>query len=104
MDAAIERADGEWMAAEIQLGSEKLIEQGVNSLLRLRSRVDTARMGEPAALIVITVAGYGFKAPTFSQQRRAAEVPACAIWWAFMRQEVPTRSVRWAFVYRSARL
>ena len=30
MDAVIERADGEWMAAEIQLGSEKLIEQGVS--------------------------------------------------------------------------
>ena len=61
VDAVIERADGEWMAAEIKLGGEKLIEQGVNSLLRLRKRVDTARTGEPSALIVITAAGFGFQ-------------------------------------------
>ena len=61
VDAVIERADGEWMAAEIKLGGEKLIEQGVSSLLRLRDRVDTARAGEPVALIVITATGYGFK-------------------------------------------
>jgi len=61
VDAVIERADGEWMAAEIKLGGEKLIEQGVSSLLRLRSRVDTTRMGEPSALIVLTAAGYAFK-------------------------------------------
>ena len=61
VDAVIERSDGEWMAAEIKLGGEKLIEQGADSLLRLRDRVDTARMGEPTALVVITAAGYGFK-------------------------------------------
>lgn len=60
VDAVIERADGEWMAAEIKLGGEKLIEQGVNSLLRLRKRVDTARTGKPSALIVITATGYSF--------------------------------------------
>ena len=61
VDAVIERADGEWMAAEVKLGGEKLIEQGVDSLLRLRCRVDTDRMGEPSALIVLTATGYGFK-------------------------------------------
>lgn len=61
VDAVIERGDGEWMAAEIKLGGEELIEQGVNSLLRLRSRVDTDRVGEPSSLIVITATGYGFK-------------------------------------------
>ena len=61
VDAVIEQADGEWMAAEIKLGGEDLIEQGVNSLRRLRDRVNTARMGEPSALIVITATGYGFK-------------------------------------------
>ena len=60
VDAVIERADGEWIAAEIKLGGEKLIEQGVSSLLRLRSRIDTARTGEPSALVVITATGYGF--------------------------------------------
>ena len=63
VDAVIERGDGEWMAVEIKLGGEKLIEQGVNSLLRLRRRVDTGRMGEPSALVVVTATGYGFKHP-----------------------------------------
>ena len=60
VDAVIERGDGEWMAAEIKLGGEKLIEQGVSSLLRLRRRVDTNRVGEPSALVVITATGYSF--------------------------------------------
>lgn len=60
VDAVIERGDGEWMAAEIKLGGERLIEQGVSSLLRLRRRVDTNRVGEPSALVVITATGYGF--------------------------------------------
>ena len=60
VDAVIERGDGEWMAAEIKLGGEKLIEQGVSSLLRLRRKVNTNRVGEPSALVVITATGYGF--------------------------------------------
>ncbi len=61
VDAVIERGDGEWMAAEIKLGGERLIEQGVNSLLRLRRRVDTDRVGEPSAMAVITATGYSFE-------------------------------------------
>ena len=61
VDAVIERAGGEWMAAEIKLGGEKLIEQGVSSLLRLRNRVDADRMGQPSSLVVITATGYGFE-------------------------------------------
>ncbi|MCY3807427.1 MAG: DUF4143 domain-containing protein [bacterium] len=63
VDAIVERADGEWMAAEIKLGGEALIRHGVKSLLRLRDRVDAARMGTPAALLVITATGYGFQHP-----------------------------------------
>ena len=61
VDAVIERGDGEWMAAEVKLGGEKLIEQGVSSLLRLRARVDVERIGEPSALVVLTATGYGFE-------------------------------------------
>lgn len=66
VDAVIERAEGEWMAAEIKLGGEKLIEQGVNSLLRnsllrLRSRVNAHRTGQPSTPIVITATVYGFE-------------------------------------------
>ena len=63
VDAVIERGDGAWIAAEIKLGGEKLIQHGVNSLLRLRDRVDKDRTGEPAALLVITAAGYSFRHP-----------------------------------------
>lgn len=63
VDAVIERADGEWMAAEIKLGGETLIRRGVKNLLRLRARIDEARMGAPTALVVITAAGYGFQHP-----------------------------------------
>ena len=60
VDAVIERGDGEWMGVEIKLGGEKLINQGVNSLYG-SAQVDTDRMGEPSALVVITATGYGFK-------------------------------------------
>ena len=52
-----------WAAAEIKLGGTELIEQGARSLRRLRERVDTARMGEPGKLMVITAGGYGFEYP-----------------------------------------
>jgi hypothetical protein len=61
VDAVIERGDGEWMAVEIKLGGETLIEHGVKSLHRLRDRVDNDRMGEPSALAVVTAGGYGFE-------------------------------------------
>lgn len=54
---------GGWAAAEVKLGGPELIEQGVNSLRRLRERVDTDRMGEPRKLMVITAGGYGFEYP-----------------------------------------
>lgn len=61
VDAIIERDDGAWIAAEIKLGGEQLIEHGVRSLLRLRNRIDRKRMGEPSALIVVTATGYSFR-------------------------------------------
>ena len=52
-----------WAAAEVKLGGTTLIEQGVESLRRLRERVDTARMGEPSKLMVVTAGGYSFEYP-----------------------------------------
>lgn len=52
-----------WAAAEVKLGGPELIEQGVESLRRLRDRVDIDRMGEPRKLMVITAGGYGFEYP-----------------------------------------
>ncbi len=61
VDVVIEGGRGEWIAVEIKLGGEKLINQAVAALVRLRDQVDTKRMGEPRALVVITATGYGFK-------------------------------------------
>lgn len=52
-----------WAAAEVKLGGTELIEQGVESLRRLRERVDPDRMGEPRKLMVVTAGGYGFEYP-----------------------------------------
>ena len=52
-----------WAAAEVKLGGEKLVEEGVHSLRRLRDRIDTNQMSEPAKLMVITAGGYGFEYP-----------------------------------------
>lgn len=50
-------------AAEIKLGGDALIEQGVRSLRCLREKVDTAQMSEPSKLMVITAGGTGFEFP-----------------------------------------
>ena len=55
--------DREWAAAEVKLGGTELIQEGVASLRRLRDRVDTAQMGEPRKLMVITAGGRGFEYP-----------------------------------------
>jgi len=62
-DAVIWARDGRWIAAEIKLGGNDNIEQAARSLLRLRDKVDTARIGEPSKLLIITAAGYGYDRP-----------------------------------------
>ncbi len=63
VDAVVERADGSWIAAEVKLGGERAIESAARSLLRLRERVDTDRVGEPGSLIVVTATGYAYRRP-----------------------------------------
>lgn len=63
VDVIMERADGEWAAFEVKLGSEEGIAEAVESLRSLRDRVDTARMGEPRKLCVVTAGGAGFELP-----------------------------------------
>lgn len=62
-DVVIEARDGRWIAAEVGLGGERDIEQAAQSLRRLREKVDTSRAGEPARLLIITSAGYGYDRP-----------------------------------------
>ena len=61
VDAIIERSDGAWIAAEIKLGGQDAIDTAAASLLKLRSVVDERHVGEPANLVVVTAAGYGYR-------------------------------------------
>jgi hypothetical protein len=61
VDAIVTGADGAWCAIEIKLGaSPAVVDAAAESLLKFAARIDTARMGTPAALAVITGTGPGF--------------------------------------------
>ena len=60
-DAVLEGLDGQWAAVEIKLGGASAITGAMQSLRAVRARVDTARRGEPARLIVITAFGPGYQ-------------------------------------------
>jgi predicted AAA+ superfamily ATPase len=62
VDAIVEVADGRWAAFEVKLGPGQ-IDDAAHTLLTFASRVDTTKCGAPAALGVITVAGYGYRRP-----------------------------------------
>ena len=63
VDVILERADGEWAAFEVKLGSDEGVMEGIESLRQLRDRVNTKRMGDPAKLAVITATGVGVELP-----------------------------------------
>ena len=58
VDPVIERPDGTWAAAEVKLGGTAAIESGARTLLQLRDKLDRAKTGDPARLMVITAGGY----------------------------------------------
>ena len=60
-DAIITRGTGDWAAVEIKLGGTDAIASAVESLRRVRSKVDTQQAGEPSRLIVLTAVGRGFE-------------------------------------------
>jgi predicted AAA+ superfamily ATPase len=62
VDAILEAADSSWIAIEIKLGLRMLDEAAAN-LLKFRDKVNTGRMGEPKALVIITSSGYAFTRP-----------------------------------------
>ena len=63
VDVILERADGEWAAFEVKLGSDEGVMEGIESLRQLRDRVNTKRMGAPVKLAVITATGIGVELP-----------------------------------------
>ncbi len=63
IDVILVRADGEWAAFEVKLGSDDGVAEAVESLRSLRERVDTAKMGAPIKLGVVTATGVGVELP-----------------------------------------
>lgn len=59
VDIILEADDSAWAAIEIKLGQRSL-DDAARNLLRFRDKVDTDRIGEPTALIIITGGGYAF--------------------------------------------
>jgi predicted AAA+ superfamily ATPase len=64
VDAVVTTAVKGWLACEVKLGTAAhLIDAAAVQLLKFAQRVDTTRCGEPAALLVITAGGYGYRRP-----------------------------------------
>lgn len=59
-DMIVEARDGRWIAVEAKLGGEDLVEEAANSLLKLKRKVDTEKVGAPSKLLIITASGYGY--------------------------------------------
>ena len=64
VDAVIETMAGVWLPVEVKLASaEPIIDRAAAKLLKLKARVDTAKMGEPANLLIVTATGYAYRRP-----------------------------------------
>lgn len=59
-DLVIRLNDDRWAAVEVKLGSDE-IEEGAKHLIKLRNKVDTAKVGEPAFLMVVTGGQYAYR-------------------------------------------
>ena len=62
IDAIVTASDGRWAAFEVKLGQTSIDEAAIN-LLAFANKVDTAKVGQPATLAVITATGYGYTRP-----------------------------------------
>jgi len=64
VDAIVSTSDSTWMAAEVKLSSSsEVLDAAAAQLIKFAERVDTARCGKPAALVVITASGYAYRRP-----------------------------------------
>jgi uncharacterized protein len=62
VDAVITTRDARWLACEVKLSAAPhVVDAAAVQLLKFAQRVDTAKCGEPAALMVITAGGYGYR-------------------------------------------
>lgn len=56
-DAVIHLRNGEYGLVEIKLGGSKLIDEGAETLLKLKNKIDTDKMKAPSFLMVLTGVG-----------------------------------------------
>lgn len=62
IDMIVSLHDGRWAPVEVKLGEHR-IDEAAESLLRLRNKVDTSRIGEPSFMMVLTGGRYAYKRP-----------------------------------------
>ena len=62
IDAILELPNGRWAGVEFKLG-EAQADAAAESLLHMASKVDKARHGEPAALVVVTGGRFAYRRP-----------------------------------------
>jgi predicted AAA+ superfamily ATPase len=60
IDLIIRLHDNRWAAVEVKLGSTE-IEEGAKHLIELREKVDTAKVGEPSFLMVVTGGQFAYR-------------------------------------------
>lgn len=62
-DAVIHLRNGAWAPVEVKLFSNDRIEEGAANLIKLSKKIDTAKMGQPAFLMVLTGTEYAYRRP-----------------------------------------
>ncbi len=62
IDMVVQDRRGNWCAFEVKLGAGQ-VDAAVDSLLRMRDRLELNTVGDPGALGVIVGSGYGYKRP-----------------------------------------
>lgn len=61
-DAVVHLRKGSYGLVEIKLGSDQLINEGAQNLLKLNKKIDTTKMKDPAFMMVLTAVGqYAFR-------------------------------------------
>ena len=56
-DAVVHLRNGSFGLVEIKLGGERLIQEAVETLTSLASKIDTSKMKEPSFLMILTATG-----------------------------------------------
>lgn len=56
-DAVVHLRNGQYGLVEIKLGGDRLIDEGASNLLKLREKINTDQMQEPAFMMVLTAVG-----------------------------------------------